>query len=184
MKENYIRQVKKELALPRRQQRKRKAAVIVVAAACGVVLLGIIGTSRLWRVPDDAIGQGDAMTSIQLGTASPSGPDQSNVSSELQYISEWPENEMTEHVPRPRSGEVHYIYGDADSGSYGIVLKDISRNESNAYIDEIIEQGYTEILSESEEASAGIMLEKEDIILSISYGETELNILIIQDTVA
>lgn len=102
----------------------------------------------------------------------------------LEYTAVWPENDMTAHIPEPQSGTVHYVRDYSENGRYEIVLKDISRDESAAYVGELKAQGYTELAAEGNAASAGTMLKKDNVFLSVAYSETGLSLLITLDKAA
>lgn len=95
-----------------------------------------------------------------------------------EYISEWPENEYTALIPKPEYGTMDYIYNSSDTGRYMLVLTNITKEQSLIYVDELKEQGYTEIHSKGNEVSVGTMLQKDNAILSIAYSDNLINILI------
>ena len=95
-----------------------------------------------------------------------------------EYVTEWPENSMTEKIPPPKQGEISYVRDYSGSGRYEIVWQDITREESEAYLQQLAEAGYTPLLSDENESSAGILLQKGEVTLSISYSGTVLVILI------
>ena len=53
------------------------------------------------------------------------------------YVTEWPENNFTAQIVKPDNGEMDYIRDFSDDGQYEIVLKNISTDESAAYIEEL-----------------------------------------------
>ena len=59
-----------------------------------------------------------------------------------------------------------------------LVLTNITKEQSLIYVDELKEQGYTEIHSKGNEVSVGTMLQKDNAILSIAYSDNLINILI------
>lgn len=95
-----------------------------------------------------------------------------------EYISEWPENEFTEVIPKPEYGTMDYICNYSENGRYMLVLKEITKAESDMYVDKLKEYGYTEIHSNGNQVSVGTMLEKDNIILSVAYSDDIFNILI------
>ncbi len=94
------------------------------------------------------------------------------------YVTEWPENGFTSQIVKPQNGEIDYICDYSDSGRYLVVMKDMAEEESANYIEELKKQGYSEIASEGSDVSVGIILQKDDVSLSISYSGTILGILI------
>lgn len=98
------------------------------------------------------------------------------------YVTEWPENNFTAQIVKPNNGEMDYIRDFSDDGRYEIVLKDISTDESAAYIEVLKNQGYSEIASEANTVSVGTVLQKDNATLSIAYSGTIFNILITVDS--
>lgn len=115
------------------------------------------------------------------GCAAPAKPEESIWRVTLEdYVpaSEWPENDYTAQILKPESGQVEYINDWSSEGKFGVWLKDISREESNQYVEQLKEAGYQEISQAENSASGGTMLWKNDIYLSIAYSEGSLGILI------
>lgn len=94
------------------------------------------------------------------------------------YVTEWPENEFTSQIIKPENGEIDYIYDYSDSGRYAVFMKGMSEELSAEYIEELKEQGYSEIASEGNNVSVGTMMQKDSVILSISYSGESFGILI------
>ncbi|MDD4367608.1 MAG: hypothetical protein PHP39_01480 [Oscillospiraceae bacterium] len=97
------------------------------------------------------------------------------------YVTKWPENNFTALIVKPDNGEIDYIRDFSADGRYEIVLKRISMDESAAYIEELKNQGYSEIASEGNNVSVGTLLQKANTTLSIAYSGTVFNILITVD---
>ncbi len=97
-----------------------------------------------------------------------------------EYVSQWPENDMTALIPQPSNGTIDYVCDDSHQGRYQIVMKDISREESAAYITELEDQGYTKVASDQNDASGGALLQKENMTVSVAYSGNILNILLTQ----
>ena len=118
------------------------------------------------------------------GCAVPETPEESiwRVTAE-DYIpaSEWPENVYTAQIPQPDSGTMEYINDWSSEGRFGVWLKDISRDESNQYVEQLKEAGYQEISQAENSVSVGTMLWKDDIYLSIAYSDGSLGILIMTE---
>ena len=77
-----------------------------------------------------------------------------------------------------QNGTVDYVLDYTDSGRYAVFIKDISSEESDQYVKELKENGYSVIHSDANDVSVGTMLESEDAYLSISYSEGILEILV------
>ena len=71
-----------------------------------------------------------------------------------------------------------YVLDYTDSGRYAIFIKDISSKESEQYVEELKNNGYSEIHSNADDTAAGVMLESDYAYLSISYSDDVLGILI------
>lgn len=99
---------------------------------------------------------------------------------EPEYLTQWPENAFTEKIVQPQSGEIDYVLDDTEAGRYAIFMKDISAEESDEYVQTLLEQGYSERYTAESGVSVGRMLEGEDAFLSVSYSEGVLGVLIIQ----
>ena len=58
-----------------------------------------------------------------------------------------------------QNGTVDYVLDYTDSGRYAVFIKDISSEESDQYVKELKENGYSEIHSDTNDVSVGTMLE-------------------------
>lgn len=94
------------------------------------------------------------------------------------YVTEWPENEFTSQIITPENGEIDYIYDYSDFGRYAVFMKDMSEEKTAEYIEELKEQGYSEIASEGNDVAVGTMMQKDNVILSISYSGDIFGIMI------
>mgnify|MGYP004733248785 CR=1 FL=1 len=97
---------------------------------------------------------------------------------EPEYLTQWPDNAFTEKIVQPQSGSVDYVLDYTDSGRYAIFIKDISSKESEQYVQELKDSGYSEMNSAANDVSVGTMLEKGDAYLSVSYSDGVLGVLI------
>ncbi len=118
------------------------------------------------------------------GCATPEKPEESiwRVTAE-DYVpaSEWPENDYTARIPRPESGQVEYINDWSLEGKFGVWLTDLSKEDSDQYVEQLKEAGYQEISQAENSVSVGTMLWKDDIYLSIAYSDGSLGILIMTE---
>ena len=87
------------------------------------------------------------------------------------HVTAWPENEYTSQIAKPEWGEMDYIYDLSDSGRYALFLKEISEEESRAYIEQLKEAGFSEAVSAGNAISVGTILKKGDVLLSIAYSD-------------
>lgn len=111
-------------------------------------------------------------------TVEPSNAVWDMTGAEPEYLTQWPENAFTEKITQPQNGTVDYVLDYTDSGRYAIFIQDISSEESDQYVKELKDNGYSEIHSDANDVSVGTMLESEEAYLSISYSDGILGILI------
>lgn len=97
---------------------------------------------------------------------------------EPQYVTQWPENRFTAEIPKVEAGTVDYVLDDAENDRYAVFMKDISDEESGAYIQQLVEAGYDTVASADDKVVLGKMLHKDDVWLSISAGENMLGIMV------
>lgn len=96
------------------------------------------------------------------------------------FVTEWPENEYTSQVVKPEYGEMDYIYDFSESGRYAVFLKDISKEESKEYVEQLKKLGFTEMFSEGNAVSMGTLLEKDNTVLSIAMSDGGLGMVIME----
>lgn len=97
------------------------------------------------------------------------------------YVSEWPDNAFTAALPRPKSGEIDYIYDFSDAGRYGIWYKDITIEQGKAYLQALKDNGWTSVAAEDGGVSVGTLFQKGDMSLSVALSEGVLGLLITQN---
>ncbi|MBR1757491.1 MAG: hypothetical protein IJ744_02025 [Lachnospiraceae bacterium] len=97
---------------------------------------------------------------------------------EPEYVTEWPDNRFTRYIPKPEAGTVNYIRDYSEYGRYEIVVNDISQSDFDSYIEILKSTGYSDVAQKANKVSVGIMLENDDVYLSIAYSEPGFNILI------
>ena len=95
-----------------------------------------------------------------------------------EYLTQLPDNAFTEKIVQPQVGALDYVLDYDDSGRYAVFFKDISSEESAAYVDALKSIGYTELQSAANDVSIGTMLERSDAYLSVSYSDGVLGVLI------
>lgn len=98
------------------------------------------------------------------------------------YVSEWPENDYTAKISAPQHGEINYIYDFSDEGRYAVFLKNISKEESEKYVNALKLDGFTEQFAEGNTVSVGTMLRKDDVILSVAYSDGSFGMIIMIDS--
>lgn len=85
------------------------------------------------------------------------------------YVTEWPENKYTAQIFEPENGEIDFIYDFSDAGRYCVWMKDMTAEESEDYVEKLRELGFSEVQSEGNEVSAGVLLQRAGVSLSVSY---------------
>lgn len=101
------------------------------------------------------------------------------ITSEPEFITEWPENDFTAKIPKVEVGTVDYVLDDSENKRYAVFMKDISDEESNAYIQQLVDAGYETVTSADDKVVLGKMLHKDDVWLSMIVAENMLGITII-----
>ena len=134
--------------------KKLWCALVSVALAC--ILAVLVGCAQ---------GQDSKISDSALSSFSAVEPE---------YSSEWPENEYTELIPRPEYGTRDYVCDYSDLGRYALVLTDMTEEQSAGYVNELKEQGFSELHSKGNEVSVGTMLQKENVVLSVAYSDNLL----------
>lgn len=110
------------------------------------------------------------------GCSGPAAPEASTAALTQIPASQWPENSYTALLPQPEHGQVTALYETADGSSLGITLADLTREEAQAYQGQLEQAGFTLQFSEKEEASAGVILQREDVTVSLAYGDGTMGI--------
>ena len=90
----------------------------------------------------------------------------------LQPIDRWPENRYTAEVTAPDTGTP--VYQLEEAGSFSIWVTSISREEGERYLESLRQLGYEPLFQAEESASAGVILEGGDTILSVALSDTGL----------
>lgn len=107
-------------------------------------------------------------------------PVQTSEAPAVKYTAQWPQNQFTERIFPPSTGTVNYIIDQTEDGRYAVFLSDITLEASEAYVEELRNAGYIERAGTKNSVAVGVMLQKEDIILSITYSEDVLGIQLIR----
>lgn len=95
-----------------------------------------------------------------------------------EYITEYPSNEFTKLLIEPSYGNIEYVRDYSSQGKYEIVWNNITSDESNEYIKQLVKLGYKQEVANSNNSATGIILTKESTTLLIAYSDSELNVLI------
>lgn len=95
------------------------------------------------------------------------------------HLTEWPENVFTSKIVKPSNGTIDYAIDESASGRYTVFFKDITMEQSEAYIEELKNAGYTSVAGTKEDVAIGVMLQKDDVMLSVACSDGGLGIRII-----
>ena len=96
-----------------------------------------------------------------------------DVTTPYTYTSVWPDNEYTETIFPPEGATVV-----SSSGRYEINLTDIARDAADAYVQQLIDNGFASVADSKNDVSAGVLLQKGNTTLSIAYSGDNLTLLI------
>lgn len=94
------------------------------------------------------------------------------------YTSAWPDNEYTENIFQPEGATVVSVRDFSASGRYEINFTDITRDEADTYVQQLVDSGFVSVADGKNDVSAGVLLQKADTTLSISYSGDSLTLLI------
>lgn len=105
-----------------------------------------------------------------------------NTESSAVYLTDYPENEFTVQIPKPEDGTIDYVIDDSINGRYAVFLKDITMEQSESYISELVNAGYRQMTGTKTDVAVGQMFSNNDVMLSVAYSEGVLGIQIIMET--
>lgn len=105
-----------------------------------------------------------------------------NTESSAVYLTDYPENEYTAQIPKPANGTIDYVIDDSINGRYAVFLKDITMEQSESYISELVNAGYRQMTGTKTDVAVGQMFSNNDVMLSVAYSEGVLGIQIIMET--
>lgn len=100
------------------------------------------------------------------------------VSVEYEYPDGWPENVFTAQIPEPQSGKLQSVRDFSESGRYELTVSGLSAEERDAWLEALAAAGYREAAAAEESASAGFLLEREGVTLSIAVSGETVTVLI------
>ncbi|MGL5253409.1 MAG: M56 family metallopeptidase [Brevinema sp.] len=98
--------------------------------------------------------------------------------SKPEYTSQWPDNAYTDKIPMPEYGVVNYVIDDSTNGHFSVFIKDVTMEQSQAYLKDLKAQGYTELEATVESVSVGTLLTMGDVTLSIAYSDGVMGVTI------
>lgn len=91
----------------------------------------------------------------------------------------WPKTILPARFPSRRPGQVAFIIDDSANGRFSVSLDNITRDEVDAYLSTLQEQGFQTVAQGENDVSGGVLLQKEETSLSIAYADGICGILII-----
>ena len=98
---------------------------------------------------------------------------------ELEKIREWPENKYTAAIVQPEVGTPYMatVY-DETVGYFSVSLNNVTREQSEEYIELLKENGFKTVANKSENVASGVLLQKGNVGVSIAASENEFGIYI------
>lgn len=98
---------------------------------------------------------------------------------EVEEIREWPENKYTAVIPQPEAGTPFQatVY-DETAGYFFVSLNNATRQQGEEYIELLKENGFETVSNKSEDVSIGVLLQKENVGVSIAASENGFGIYI------
>lgn len=156
---------------------KRKLYMILIAATlCAMMLITGCGKND---ASDNEIGSsavndgqsGNADNADRDEAASSEGESWQEVTDDVEFTDKWPENEYTAVITEPEKGTMQYIIDDSANGKFTVAVKDITEAESADYVELLQKDGYSLVQSVEENGMVGVLLQKDDVSLSIAYSK-------------
>lgn len=101
-----------------------------------------------------------------------------------QLIHSWPHNAYTQMVPQPAHGAPMRVIRDERAGFYAIFLEDITRQQGEAYLDDLRAQGFERQIGDRNGVAIGQLWTKGTVTVSVSISDQTLGLYIHLDTEA
>ena len=117
-----------------------------------------------------------ALLALLLLTACAAGGGEVSALPVRESLSAWPENSYTAAIPRPESGTPDYALRSPDF--YAVFLRDITREEGEAYLQALEAAGFQAVRSEHEADAGGTLLTREGVTVSVSLSDGALGLYI------
>ncbi|MEG2608976.1 MAG: hypothetical protein RR964_09945 [Lachnospiraceae bacterium] len=92
---------------------------------------------------------------------------------------EWPVNKYTDMISMPEGGTMKYYIDDSKNNRFSVFLTGLTADASSTYIQKLLSDGYSEIATDKNSVSAGTLLEKDNVMLSIAYSDDILAVSIV-----
>ena len=146
--------------MPKKRKNKDQRRKYVLLAI--LVLLAGAAAWRIWQTPRPGmLHRQDAWLS----------------SAEPERVDALPDNAFTVVLPEKIDGHLSYIRDYSASGHYQIVWEDVSAEAAEAYLNALLDKGFTRLMGTAEDIASGVLLARGDLTLSISLSGGTLNML-------
>lgn len=89
-------------------------------------------------------------------------------------LEEWPDNDYTRAIIKPVTGTMDYVLYDEEAGYYAVFLKDITLEDGKQYIQLLQKNGFETVGSDSNFVATGELLQKKNVVVSVSASENVL----------
>ena len=93
-------------------------------------------------------------------------------------LKKWPKNKYTEEIAEPEGGTPYQAIYDEELGYYSILIKDITREEAEAYVEKLKELGFEEMEGADNTATLGVALRKDKVYVNVAESGDNLGIYI------
>lgn len=144
--------------------KKRKNKALWRKYALLAILVMLVGAAawKIWQTPRPVVlHRQDAWLS----------------SAEPEMVDTLPDNAFTAELPEEIDGRLSYIRDYSKSGHYQIVWEDVSAEAAEAYLNALLDKGFTRLMGTAEDIASGVLLVRGDLTLSISLSGGTLNML-------
>ena len=124
--------------------RRRKLVLLAVS----LIMVGI-AVWRIWQTPRPTVlHRQDAWLS----------------SAELEMVDTLPDNTFTAELPEEIDGRLLYIRDYSASGHYQIVWEDVSAEAAEAYLNALLDKGFTRLMGTAEDIASGVLLARGKVL--------------------
>lgn len=136
-------------SLKRKGMRRRRKLVLLA------VLLIMVGIAvwRIWQTPRSVV-----LHRQERGCPPPS----------RKWWTRCPTIPSRRSCPEEIDGRLLYIRDYSASGHYQIVWEDVSAEAAEAYLNALLDKGFTRLMGTAEDIASGVLLARGDLTLSIS----------------
>lgn len=89
-------------------------------------------------------------------------------------LEEWPDIDYTRAIIKPVTGTMDYVLYDEEEGYYAVFLKNITLEDGKQYIQLLQKNGFETVSSDSNFVATGELLQKKNVVVSVSASENVL----------